>query len=377
MQKNELQQRKRACGSYKIRPHPKHYTGIQALFSSKLVTVQGFAKIQYNSTTWKLSAAEGFEPCTLRKKSEDAPVLQAALDLNHPIRPPQGVELRPLHTMYGWCRSQRLCGSVGHAHGRYIAELDGLVEDVYDVVDGIAEEGGPEVTSKRKREEENPTESFEVAQAERVFSNNRFKRLREEHQLPHKIVTEVGTPDSQKSSDRLPSYGDKGVAGGQGGPAKGYGAACTSSMPKKNLRDWNTLYLASRLHKPFKILRDDPPVRMANQINLLDAVRTALLMLPAWYNLSHALAAASSGTAYVLLPPGKGREGIPPNGHFALDEIPYFGSDVERLIRICAQDPNHQEEIYIKNRSTHVVPITLSRRVGRPCLLVLFPTDTN
>ncbi|KAK8133455.1 hypothetical protein PG984_005467 [Apiospora sp. TS-2023a] len=45
------------------------------------------------------------------------------------------------------------------------AELDGLVEDVYDVVDGIAE-GGPEVTSKRKREEENPTESFEVAQAE-------------------------------------------------------------------------------------------------------------------------------------------------------------------------------------------------------------------
>ncbi|KAK7977109.1 hypothetical protein PG988_004599 [Apiospora saccharicola] len=46
------------------------------------------------------------------------------------------------------------------------AELDGLVEDVYDVVDGIAEEGGPEVTSKRKREEENPTESFEVAQAE-------------------------------------------------------------------------------------------------------------------------------------------------------------------------------------------------------------------
>ncbi|KAK8103088.1 hypothetical protein PG984_016234 [Apiospora sp. TS-2023a] len=46
------------------------------------------------------------------------------------------------------------------------AELDGLVEDVYDVVDGIAEEGGPEVTSKRKREKENPTESFEVAQAE-------------------------------------------------------------------------------------------------------------------------------------------------------------------------------------------------------------------
>ncbi|KAK8131538.1 hypothetical protein PG984_007976 [Apiospora sp. TS-2023a] len=41
----------------------------------------------------------------------------------------------------------------------------------------------------------------------RVVSNNPFKRLREEHQLPHKIVTEVGTPDSQKSSDRFPSVG--------------------------------------------------------------------------------------------------------------------------------------------------------------------------
>ncbi|KAK8103087.1 hypothetical protein PG984_016233 [Apiospora sp. TS-2023a] len=76
MQKNELQQRKRACGSSEIWPHTKHYTGVQALFSSKLVTAQGLAKNQYNSvrTTWKLSAAEGFEPCTRRKKPEDSQV---------------------------------------------------------------------------------------------------------------------------------------------------------------------------------------------------------------------------------------------------------------------------------------------------------------
>lgn len=48
----------------------------------------------------------------------------------------------------------------------------------------------------------------------------------------------------------------------------------------EDLSEWNTLYLAGRLQKPVKILRDDPKVRLANQINLMSAVRTALLMLP-------------------------------------------------------------------------------------------------
>ena len=48
----------------------------------------------------------------------------------------------------------------------------------------------------------------------------------------------------------------------------------------KDLSEWNTLYLAGRLHKPVKILRDNPSVRLANQVNLISAVRTALLLLP-------------------------------------------------------------------------------------------------
>ena len=47
-----------------------------------------------------------------------------------------------------------------------------------------------------------------------------------------------------------------------------------------DLSEWNTLYLAGRLHKPVKILRDDPRVRLANQVNLISALRTALLLLP-------------------------------------------------------------------------------------------------
>jgi translocator assembly and maintenance protein 41 len=47
-----------------------------------------------------------------------------------------------------------------------------------------------------------------------------------------------------------------------------------------DLSEWSTLYLAGRLQKPVKILRDDPKVRLANQVNLLSALRTALLLLP-------------------------------------------------------------------------------------------------
>ncbi|KAL2260118.1 hypothetical protein VTK26DRAFT_5995 [Humicola hyalothermophila] len=49
---------------------------------------------------------------------------------------------------------------------------------------------------------------------------------------------------------------------------------------EKDLTQWDSLYLAGRLHKPVKILRDDPKIRLANQMNLLSALRTALLLLP-------------------------------------------------------------------------------------------------
>ncbi|PYH49717.1 phosphatidate cytidylyltransferase [Aspergillus saccharolyticus JOP 1030-1] len=49
----------------------------------------------------------------------------------------------------------------------------------------------------------------------------------------------------------------------------------------RDLSQWDTLYIAGRLQKPVKILRDHPKVRLANQMNLLSAVRVALLLLPA------------------------------------------------------------------------------------------------
>ncbi|RIA95597.1 mitochondrial matrix Mmp37 [Glomus cerebriforme] len=48
----------------------------------------------------------------------------------------------------------------------------------------------------------------------------------------------------------------------------------------KDLLNWETLYVAGRMHKPVKILKDDPRVRLAQQVNLASALRTALLLLP-------------------------------------------------------------------------------------------------
>lgn len=49
---------------------------------------------------------------------------------------------------------------------------------------------------------------------------------------------------------------------------------------QRDLLDWDTLYLAGRLHKPVKILFEEPNIRVANQRNLLSAIRCSLLLLP-------------------------------------------------------------------------------------------------
>ncbi|GAA6017498.1 hypothetical protein JCM10207_008247 [Rhodosporidiobolus poonsookiae] len=48
----------------------------------------------------------------------------------------------------------------------------------------------------------------------------------------------------------------------------------------RDMLDWETLYISGRTQKPVRILEDDARVRLANQVNLASALRTALLLLP-------------------------------------------------------------------------------------------------
>ena len=48
----------------------------------------------------------------------------------------------------------------------------------------------------------------------------------------------------------------------------------------QDLLDWDTLYVSGRMHKPVALLETDARVRLAQQVNLTSALRTALLLLP-------------------------------------------------------------------------------------------------
>lgn len=58
-----------------------------------------------------------------------------------------------------------------------------------------------------------------------------------------------------------------------------YGVVSVDTLTS-DLLDWESLYLAGRMHKPILILRDEPRIRLANQVNLSSAIRASLLLLP-------------------------------------------------------------------------------------------------
>ena len=51
----------------------------------------------------------------------------------------------------------------------------------------------------------------------------------------------------------------------------------------RDLDEWETLYLAGRLHKPVNVLREEAKVHLAGQESLKNAVKVALLQLPATF----------------------------------------------------------------------------------------------
>ncbi|KAL5520148.1 hypothetical protein ACEPAG_1808 [Sanghuangporus baumii] len=73
-----------------------------------------------------------------------------------------------------------------------------------------------------------------------------------------------------------------------------------------DLLTWKTLYLAGRMHKPLRIIKDDARVRLTQQVNLTSALRTALLTLPANFSereLFETIAAISyNGDPRMILP---------------------------------------------------------------------------
>ncbi|KAI0304351.1 Mmp37-domain-containing protein [Multifurca ochricompacta] len=99
-----------------------------------------------------------------------------------------------------------------------------------------------------------------------------------------------------------------------------------------DLLNWNSLYLAGRMHKPLRIIKDDARVRLTQQVNLTSAVRAALLTLPAEFSatqLFETIAGISySGDPRMVLP-GENRGKI---GNIVRKQGPQFRELYYRLV---------------------------------------------
>ncbi|KAL9637062.1 MAG: hypothetical protein Q9164_002440 [Protoblastenia rupestris] len=124
----------------------------------------------------------------------------------------------------------------------------------------------------------------------------------------------------------------------------------------RDLSQWDTLYLAGRLQKPVKILRDDPRVRLANQVNLISAVRTALLLLPPKFT-EQDLYKTVAGISYLGDPRmSLGAENLNKVGNIVKHQLPNFrrlyAPLIENLPNVSFQDPRCSSPSWVDDPGT-------------------------
>ena len=138
-----------------------------------------------------------------------------------------------------------------------------------------------------------------------------------------------------------------------------------------DLLNWRTLYLAGRMHKPLRIIKDDARVQLTQQVNLTSAVRAALLTLPSDFTeieLFERIAGISySGDPRMLLP-AENRGKV---GNIVRKQAPQFKELYHRLVIALpgvhwqAQSSNIQQDTTPHARSAHLrkLPSDLLTRV--------------
>ena len=127
----------------------------------------------------------------------------------------------------------------------------------------------------------------------------------------------------------------------------------------RDLYQWDNLYLAGRLQKPVKILRDDPRVRLANQVNLISAVRTALLLLPSSFS-EQDLYGTIAGLSYL----GDPRMSLPVEnpkkvGNIVKHQLPNFRRLytplIENLPNVSFNDPRCNSPDWMTDPDTNTI----------------------
>lgn len=118
-------------------------------------------------------------------------------------------------------------------------------------------------------------------------------------------------------------------------PMKGvtikYGVTTVDNLCS-DLLNWKTLYLAGRMHKPIRIIKDDARVRLTQQVNLTSAIRAALLTLPEEFTeteLFERIAGFSYAGDVRMVLPGENRGKV---GNIVRKQGPQFKELYHRLV---------------------------------------------
>ncbi|KAI0086480.1 mitochondrial matrix Mmp37-domain-containing protein [Irpex rosettiformis] len=138
-----------------------------------------------------------------------------------------------------------------------------------------------------------------------------------------------------------------------------------------DLLNWNTLYLAGRMHKPIRIIRDDARVRLTQQVNLTSAIRTALLTLPETFSeteLFERIAGFSYAGDVRMILPTENRGKV---GNIVRKQGPQFKELYHRLVVALPgvhwplYSSTIQQDLSPQTRAAHLkkLPTTLLNRV--------------
>ena len=127
-----------------------------------------------------------------------------------------------------------------------------------------------------------------------------------------------------------------------------------------DLLNWRTLYLAGRMHKPLRIIKDDARVRLTQQVNLTSAARAALLTLPEEFSetqLFERIAGISYGGDPRMMLPAEDRGKV---GNIVRKQNPQFKELYHRLVVGLPEVhwPEHssviRQDVSARARSAHL-----------------------
>ncbi|KAL6304344.1 Mmp37-domain-containing protein [Sparassis latifolia] len=171
-------------------------------------------------------------------------------------------------------------------------------------------------------------------------------------------------------------------------PMKGvtikYGVTTVDNLCS-DLLNWKTLYLAGRMHKPIRIIKDDARVRLTQQVNLTSAVRTALLTLPDEFSereLFERISGFSYGGDLRMLLPAENRRKV---GNIVRKQGPQFKELYHRLVVALPgvfwspYSTNIQQDISPHARAAHLkkLPLNLLTGVENHYTSVLPPREAD